>query len=170
MSWRGWVSFSLLAVSVALLIVLPGIKFAERMRAVVAAQSPPPIDIPNATARWVSDREIDVEAPSFTWSDTCPSIWANWWVQTRWNGVVPVTVQSMKGPLSARGLLPPRYQLSITPKVGPALQLRATIPEWLPPKDVLLVGVDDTVPSNEPCESGWSGVIQIFRLQIEPRP
>ncbi len=170
MSWRGWGSFSLLAVSVALLIVLPGIKFAERMRAVVAAQSPPPISIPNATARWVSDREIDVEAPGFVWSDTCPSIWVTWAVQTRWNGAVPVTMRPMKGPLSARGLLPPRYPLSITPQVGSALQLRVTIPEWLPPKDVLLVEVDDTVADNEPCASGWSGVIQVFRLQIEPRP
>jgi hypothetical protein len=63
---------------------------------------------------------------------------------------------------------PPRYQISITPRVGPPIQLRATIPDWIKSSDVVMVAVDDIVPDNEPCESGWTGVMQVFRLQINP--
>ncbi|MFZ1430736.1 MAG: hypothetical protein WAS21_28710 [Geminicoccaceae bacterium] len=135
-----------------------------------ALLSSPPISIPAATAHWVDERNFDIEAPAYFWSDTCPSIWVNWWVQTRWNGAVPITTKGIEGPFKDRGTLPPRYRISITPQVGPPLRIRATIPEWLAPEDVLLVGVDDTVPDNEPCVSGWAGVIQIFRLQITPAP
>jgi hypothetical protein len=128
----------------------------------------PPISIPNATAHWINDRQFDITAPTFHWTDTCSSIWVTWWVQTRWNGAVPVTTHAIIGPFAARGELPPRYQISIKPMQGPPLQLRVTIPAWLPPQDVLLVAVDDTVPDNEPCESGWSGVMQVFRLEIQP--
>jgi hypothetical protein len=129
---------------------------------------PQPIVIPDAQARWINDREFDVTAPTFYWNDTCPSIWVTWWVQTRENGAVPITTYAVSGPFAARGELPPRYQISIEPRVGPPLHLRGTIPSWLDKEDVLLVAVDDTVPDNEPCESGWSGVMQVFRLQVEP--
>jgi hypothetical protein len=130
--------------------------------------APPPISIPAATAHWVNEREFDITAPAYYWSDTCLSIWVNWWVQTRWHGAVPVTTRAVVGPFAAKGPMPPRYPISITPKVGAALQLRVTIPDWLSPEDVLLVAVDDTVPDNEPCASGWTGVMQVFRLQIDP--
>ena len=128
----------------------------------------PPISIPDARAAWVNDRQFDITAPAFYWNDTCRSIWVHWRVLTRRNGSVPVTTHAVKGPFAARGELPPHYQISISPKVGTPLQLRATIPEGLAPEDVLLVEVEDTVPDNAPCASGWFGVMEVFRLQIEP--
>jgi hypothetical protein len=129
---------------------------------------PQPIVIPNATARWVDDRHFDVTAPEFHWNDTCSSIWVNWWVQTRRNGSIQVTTEAMIGPFKGRGKLPPRYEIAISPMIGPPIQLRVEIPDWLDPIDVLLVGVDDTVPNNQPCASGWKGVMQVFRLEIVP--
>ncbi len=149
--------------------VAAAISFGPDLAARWKSSTPPPISIPDATAQWVSEREFDIQAPGFTWSDTCPSIWVTWAVQTRWNGAVPVTTKAISGPFAARGTLPPRYQIAIEPKVGPPLQIRVTIPDWLPHEDVLLVTVEDIAPDNEPCSSGWSGVTQVFRLQIEPR-
>lgn len=138
---------------------------AERWRAFNRLS--PPISIPNATAAWIDDRRFDIEAPTYFWTDTCPAVYVSWWVQTRANGSVPITTEAVVGPFKADGPRPPRYRISITPTIGPAIQLRGTIPEWLPPADVLLVGVDDTVPDNEPCASGWVGTMQVFRVQIQ---
>jgi hypothetical protein len=132
------------------------------------SKKPDPISIPNARAYWVNDRQFDIEAPEFYWNDTCPSIWVNWWVQTTWNGVAPITTHAIKGPFAKRGELPPIYKISITPQVGPPLHLRATIPDWLSRENVVLVIVQDTIPDSHPCESGWSGLMEVFRLQIEP--
>lgn len=128
---------------------------------------PPPIYIPDAEAHWINERQFDITAPTFYWNDSCPSIWVTWSVQTQANGSVPITTHAVSGPFKASGELPPRYQISITPKVGPPLHLRGTIPEWLDRREVLLVSVDDTVPDNAPCASGWTGVMHVFQLQVE---
>jgi hypothetical protein len=154
---------ALFVLALGLLIVI-GMRLSPAIRKLGL---PPPIYIPDAQARWISDRQFDITAPQFFWNDTCSSIWVSWYLQTRENGAVPITTHAVAGPFAARGELPPRYQISITPRVGPPLHLRGTIPEWLDRDDVLLVAVDDTVPDNQPCESGWTGVMQVFRLQVE---
>ncbi len=166
LAWAPYLFWTALGFSAALYLPA-GIETYHKVKDLLITTVAPPISIPDATAQWVSDREFDITAPAFYWTDTCPSIAASWWVQTRWNGTVPVTTKGVHGPLAARGVLPPRYILSITPQVGPPLQIRVTIPDWLPPEDVLLVGVDDTVADNAPCASGWSGVIQVFRLLVK---
>ena len=157
---------SVLGASIGIAAVAWWPDLAARWRAINEVTAP--IRIPEATAHWVNDRQFDIEAPAFYWSDTCPSIWVTWWVQTRWGSSVPVTTHAVEGPFKAKGEMPPRYKISIKPMVGPPLRLRATIPEGLSASDVLLVAVDDVVPDNEPCDSGWSGVMQVFRLQINP--
>lgn len=154
----------LLAVFWSLAIIALVMAFAIGRKAV--NEITPPINIPGATAHWVNERQFDIEAPAFYWSDTCPAIWVTWWVQTRWGSSVPVTTHAVQGPFANQGEMPPRYKISISPMTGPPLQLRVTIPEGLAPSDVTLVAVDDVVPDNEPCASGWSGVMNVFRLEI----
>jgi hypothetical protein len=128
----------------------------------------PPISIPDATAHWISDRQFDITAPAFYWTDTCPSIWVTWLIQTRRGVSIPVTTHAVAGPFAAQGEMPSRYRIAIKPMVGPALQLRATIPDGVSAADVVLVSVVDVVPDNEPCASGWTGTMQVFRLEIKP--
>jgi hypothetical protein len=134
----------------------------------------PPIHIPNATATWVNVRQFDIKAPTYSWNDTCEIVSVAWWVQTRTFGPVPVTTKAVIGPFKNKGALPPRYEISIKPtdpaNPPPPLQLRVTIPDWLPAEEVVMVAVDDTVPDNRPCTSGWFGVMQVFRLEVQDAP
>lgn len=135
---------------------------------VAASAEPVPISIPDATAQWINDKQFDITAPAFYWSDTCPSIWVTWLIQTRHGVSIPVTTHAVVGPFAARGEMPSRYNISIKPMVGGALQLRATLPEGVSAADVVLVSVTDVVPDNEPCASGWTGTMEVFRLEVKP--
>jgi hypothetical protein len=158
------------AMGAAALAVAPhAVQTWQRITSLLNDAGPPPIEVLNQ----VGERDIGnprlviFSSDGAIWHRDCPVVQISRLWLLRDGSTVPANVEILSGPLKGVSR-DPRYAIHVTPMQREPSILRASIPTWLDPREVVGYVTNGLVPDNVPCVDGWKGPWRITSVAIDP--